>query len=82
MNAKQIKNLKWHKNCMITAMRTEGINLDEIDENLDNIIEMIDDDRIQSADKVRMSGYRAGYTDGQFIGYNDGWEKAKLKFER
>ena len=76
MNAKQLKAIRWHKKCMIDAMKAEGIILCEIDVTLDNIIDEIDSRRVHLADKKREESYRDGFVDGQFSGYCDGWDKA------
>ena len=80
MNTKQMKAMKWHKKCMVDAMRAEGIILYEIDETLDAMIDLIDETRVRPEDKARADGYAAGFIDGEFIGYNNGWEGARMKY--
>ena len=76
MNVKQMKAMKWHKKCMIDAMRDDGIQLSEIDDTLDNIIENLDEQRKRAADPetIRKESYSRGY--------NDGWMDAAAHFNQ
>ena len=81
MNAKQLKAVRWHKKCMIDAMKAEDVEVRDIDTVLDHVIEEIDNKRdTRDKDEIRKEGYDAGYTDGKFSGYNDGWDEAAVYF--
>jgi hypothetical protein len=83
MNVKDIKTMRWHKQSMINVMKTEGIEVRDIDIILDNIIDNLDEKR-RSEDpikKARAEGYEAGCMDGRFGGYSDGWDDARAQYE-
>ena len=68
---------------MIDVMRSERIEIDEIDKTLDNIIGRLDERRVKvttNVYEIRKEGYNAGFTDGQFVGYSDGWNAAERKY--
>ena len=64
MNAKDIKAMRWHKRSLIDAIRKAGINIDNVESILDNIIDNLDTKRIEESEVnvARREGYDMGYT--------------------
>ena len=81
MNSKKIKELRWHKKVLIDTMNKNGMDVDDIGVDLDNVIDDLDEMR-QNETPVKVArsegfsdGFIMGHMQGKTEGYNEAIEK-------
>lgn len=81
MNSKKIKELRWHKKVLIDTIKENGINVDDIGVDLDNIIDNLDEMRRNESpvNGARAEGFSDGFIMGHMQGKTEGWNAAMDK---
>lgn len=81
MNSKKIRELRWHKKVLMDTIRESGINVDDTDVSLDNIIDNLDEMRRNESpvNGARAEGFSDGFIMGHMQGKTEGWNAAMEK---